>query len=86
MRVRYNMHRIDELQQSNCILGEAVMELLTADLPVTMDSLLDKMHVLQTMAADEYQQETINRTVKTIIEAANAGNGIHSSTSQVLPE
>lgn len=39
------MHRIDELKQSNCILGEAVMELLAADLPITMDSLLDKMHV-----------------------------------------
>ena len=80
------MHRIDELQQSNCILGEAVMELLTADLPVTMDSLLDKMHVLQTMAADEYQQETINSTVKTIIAAANAGKGIRSNTIPILPE
>ncbi|MEN4871795.1 hypothetical protein [Kosakonia cowanii] len=80
------MHRIDELKQSNCILGEAVMELLAADLPITSDSLLDKMHVFQAREADEYQQETINRTVKTIIAAANAGNGIHSSTSQILPE
>ena len=80
------MHRIDELKQSNCILGEAVMELLAADLPITTDSLLDKMHVFQAREADEYQQEIINRTVKTIFAAANAGNGIHSGTSQILPE
>lgn len=64
------MHSTDELNQCNWILGEAVMELLGENTPITTDSLLDKMHAFQGREEDGYQKAAINCAINTITSAA----------------